>query len=80
MRRKRRFVAMVEKRNEGLLVEASPSERPEELLRRMVEVQEVNGVLLLEAAPDWAEAIETVLEEGGIEVEQLRRARLEELY
>jgi hypothetical protein len=46
----------------------------------MVEVQEVNGVLLLEAAPDWAEAIETVLEEGGIEVEQLRRARREELY
>jgi hypothetical protein len=71
---------MVEKRIEGLLVEASPSERAEELLRRMVEVQEVNGVLLLEAAPDWAEAIETVLEEGGIEVEQLRRARREELY
>lgn len=62
------------------MVEASPSERAEELLRRMVEVQEVNGVLLLEAAPDWAEAIETVLEEGGIEVEQLRRARREELY
>ena len=71
---------MVEKRNEGLLVEASPSERAEEVLRRMVEVQEVNGMLLLEADPDWAEAIETVLEEGGIEVEQLRLARREDLY
>jgi hypothetical protein len=71
---------MVEKRHEGLLVEASPSERAEEVLRRMVEVQEVNGMFFLEAAPAWAQAIETVLEEGGIEVEQLRRARLEDLY
>ena len=61
---------MIEKRNEGLLVEASPSERAEE----------VNGMFFLEAAPAWAKAIETVSEEGGIEVEQLRCARLEDLY
>ena len=71
---------MVEKIHEGLLVEASPSERAEELLRRMVEVQGVNGMFFLEADPDWAEAIETVLEKGGIEVEHLRRARVEDLY
>jgi hypothetical protein len=71
---------MVEKRNEGLLVEASPSERAEEVLRRMVEVQKINGMFFLEADLAWARAIETVLEQGGIEVEQLRLARGEDLY
>jgi hypothetical protein len=66
---------VVEKSDEGLLVEASPSERAEEVLRRIAETREVNGALLLEADPAWAEAIETVLEEEGIRVEQLRRAR-----
>jgi hypothetical protein len=60
------------------LVEASPSERAEEVLRRLVETREVNGALLLEADPAWAEAIDTVLEEEGIRGEQLRRAGRED--
>ena len=37
-----------------------------------METREVNGALLLEADPAWAEAIDTVLEEEGIRGEQLR--------
>jgi hypothetical protein len=71
---------VVEKSNEGLLVEASPSERAEEVLRRIVETREVNGALLLEADPAWSEAIKTVLEGEGVRVERLHRARREDSF
>lgn len=45
-----------------------------------METREVNGALLLEADPAWAEAIDTVLEEEGIRGEQLRCAGREDSY
>lgn len=65
---------MVEKSNEGFWLRL----RPRSELRRLVETREVNGALLLEADPAWAEAIDTVLEEEGIRGEQLRRAGRED--
>jgi hypothetical protein len=59
---------------EGLLVRAEPLALAEEVSRRMVDVQVVDGVLLLDANPAWAWAINTVLVMKGLRVSELRRA------
>jgi hypothetical protein len=56
---------------EGLLVRAEPLGLAEEISRRMVEVQVVDGALLLDADPAWAWAINTVLVMKGLKVSEL---------
>jgi hypothetical protein len=59
---------------EALLVRAEPLEWAEEISQRMVDVVRVeNGALLLEAAPEWAGAINTVLVAKGVRVNELRK-------
>lgn len=60
-------------RSEGMLLEAQPLRVAEEISRRMVNVQVVDGVLLLDADPTWAGAINTVLIKKGVRVNELRR-------
>jgi len=63
---------MVEKRNEGLLVRAEPLEWAEEITRRMVDVVGVkNGALLLDAGPELAGAINTVLVSKDVRVKEI---------
>ncbi len=64
---------MTKKRNEGLLVKAHPLEQAERISRSMVEVQVVDGTLLLDADPAWAGAIKTVLVTKGVRVSELCR-------
>ncbi len=64
---------MAEKRNVGLLVSAHPLEHAERISRSMVEVQLVDGALLLDADPAWAGAINTVLVKRGVRVSELCR-------
>jgi hypothetical protein len=65
---------MVEKRNEGLLVRAEPLEWAEEISQRMVDVVRVeDGALLLDAHPELAEAINTVLVTKGVRVKEIRK-------
>ncbi len=64
---------MAEKRNEDLLVRAHPLEQAERISRSMVEVQVVDGALLLDADPTWAGAINTVLVTKGVRVSELCR-------
>jgi hypothetical protein len=61
---------------EGLLVvRAEPLEWAEEISQRMVDVVRVeDGALLLEANPEWAGAINTVLVAKGVRVNELRKA------
>ena len=64
---------MAAKGSEGLLVRAEPLGAAEEISRRMVDVQVVDGgALLLDADPEWAGAINTVLITKGIRVNELR--------
>jgi hypothetical protein len=59
---------------EALLVRAEPLEWAEEISQRMVDVVRVeDGALLLEAAPEWAGAINTVLVAKGVRVNELRK-------
>ena len=59
---------------EGLLVRAEPLGLAEEICQRMVDVVRVeDGALLLEADPEWAEAINTVLITKGVRVDELRK-------
>jgi hypothetical protein len=60
------------KRSEGLLMRAKPLGAAEQISRRMVDVQVVDGALLLEADPAWAGAINTVLIKKGVRVNELR--------
>jgi hypothetical protein len=60
------------KGSEGLLMRAEPLLAAEEISRRMVDVQVVDGALLLDADPAWAGAINTVLIMKGIRVNELR--------
>ncbi len=62
-----------EKRSEGLLVKARPLEQAERICSSMVEVRVVDGALLLDAAPTWAGAINTVLVMKGVRVSELCR-------
>ena len=64
----KRYWAMAEKRNEGLLVRAHPREQAEQISRSMVEVRVVDDALLLAADPVWAGAINKVLVEKGVSV------------
>jgi hypothetical protein len=65
---------MVEKRNEGLLVRADPLQWAQEISQRMVDVVRVeDGALLLEAEPELAGAINTVLVANGVRVNELRK-------
>jgi hypothetical protein len=64
---------MAEKRNVGLLVRAHPLEQAERISSSMVEVQVVDGALLLDADPAWAGAINTVLVAKGVRVSELCR-------
>jgi hypothetical protein len=64
---------MVEKRNEGLLVEAEPLDVAEQLCDRAAEVRVVvDGKLLLEANPVWAGAINEVFVNRGVRVNEIR--------
>jgi hypothetical protein len=59
---------------EALLVRAEPLEWAEEISQRMVDVVRVeDGALLLEATPEWAGAINTVLVAKGVRVNELRK-------
>jgi hypothetical protein len=61
------------RREEGLLVRAEPLEWAEEISQRMVDVVRVeDGALHLEADPQWAGAINTVLVAKGVRVDELR--------
>jgi hypothetical protein len=74
MARTRRCQAVVERRNEGLLVRALPLGVAEEICRRLVNrVLAVDGVLELNADPAWAGTINTVLVKKGVMVSELRR-------
>jgi hypothetical protein len=65
---------MTENGNEGLLVRAEPLEWAEEISQRMVKVVRImDGALLLDADPAWAEAINTVLIKRGVRVKELRK-------
>ena len=64
---------IAEKRHEGLMVRAHPLEQAERISRSMVEVRLVDGVLLLDADPAWAAAINTVLVTKGVRVSELCR-------
>ena len=64
---------MSENRSEGLLVKAQPLEQAEHISNLMVDVRVVDGVLLLDADPAWAGAINTVLVKKGMRVSELRR-------
>jgi hypothetical protein len=56
-------------REEGLLVRAEPLQWAEEISQRMVDVVRVeDGALLLEAEPERAAAINTVLVSKGVRV------------
>ena len=71
---------MSEDRSEGLLVRAQPLEQAEYISRLMVDVRVADGVLLLDADPAWAEAINTVLATKGVRVSELcpiRNSKLE---
>jgi hypothetical protein len=60
---------------EALLVRAEPLELAEEISHRIVDVVRVlDGVLLLDANPAWAWAINTVLVKKGVRVSELRLA------
>jgi hypothetical protein len=61
---------------EGLLVRAVPLGLAEEIVRMMVDVRVVDGALLLDADPAWAEAINTVLVQKGVRVSELARSSL----
>jgi hypothetical protein len=69
----RRHQVMDKKSSEGLLVRAHPLEQAERISRSMVEVQVVDGALLLDADPTWTGAINTVLVTKGVRVSQLCR-------
>ncbi len=59
---------------EGLLVRAEPLQWAEQISQRMVEVVRVeDGALLLEAAPELAGAINTVLVSKGVRVDEIRK-------
>jgi hypothetical protein len=60
------------KRSEGLLMRAQPLGAAEQISRRVVDVQVVDGALLLDADPTWAGAINTVLIKKGVRVNELR--------
>jgi hypothetical protein len=60
----------------GLLVRAEPMELAEEIVRMMVDVRLVDGALLLDADPAWAEAINKVLVKKGVRVSELARNSL----
>ena len=59
---------------EGLLVRAEPLQRAQQISQRMVDVVRLeDGALLLEAAPELAGAINTVLVSKGVRVNELRK-------
>jgi hypothetical protein len=59
-------------REEGLLVRAEPLQWAEKISQTMVDVVRLeDGALLLEAAPEWAGAINTVLVKKGVRVKRL---------
>ena len=61
-------------REEGLLVRAEPLERAKEISQRMVDVVRLeDGALLLEAEPELAGAINTVLVKKGVRINELRK-------
>jgi hypothetical protein len=60
------------KGSDGLLVRAQPLGAAQQISRRMVDVQVMDGALLLDADPAWAGAINTVLTKKGIRVPELR--------
>jgi hypothetical protein len=60
------------KGSDGLLVRAQPLGAAQQISRRMVDVQVVDGTLLLDADPAWAGAINTVLTKKGMRVSVLR--------
>ena len=58
----------------GLLVRAEPLQWAQEISQRMVDVLCVeDGALLLDADPEWAEAINAVLVSKGVRVDELRK-------
>lgn len=65
---------MAEKSSEVLMVGVRPLRLAEMVCRRLVEeVRVVDGALLLDADPAWAEAINTVLVKKGMRVSELHR-------
>jgi hypothetical protein len=62
---------------ERLLVRAHSLEQAERISRSMVEVQVVDGALLLDADPTWAAAINAVLVTKGVRVSELCRPQKE---
>jgi hypothetical protein len=67
-----------ENNGEILLVRAEPLGLAEDVSRKMVKTQVVDGALLLDADPAWAWAINTVLVTKGLRVSELRRGGVPE--
>ena len=64
-------------REEGLLVRAEPLDWAKEISQRMVDVVRlIDGALLLDADPAWAWAINMVLVDKGVRVNELARSSL----
>ena len=62
---------------EGLLVRAEPLEWAEEISHRIVDVVRIiDGVLFIDADPAWAGAINMVLVDKGVRVNELARGSL----
>jgi hypothetical protein len=76
----RRCRAMKEDQTrEGLLVRAEPLQWAREISRRMVDVVRVEyGALLLDADPELAGAINTVLVKWGVRVKEIRKQTMAE--
>jgi hypothetical protein len=66
--------------HEALLVRAEPLEWAQEISQRMVDVVRVEdgALFLLEAAPEWAGAINTVLVAKGVRVNEIRKQTIAE--
>ena len=64
-------------RAEGLLLRAEPLDWAEEISQRMVDVVRlIDGALLLDADPAWAWAINMVLVDKDVRVNELARSSL----
>ena len=72
-------MAVVENKNDGLLIRAEPLRWAQEVCRRMVDVVRIaDGALLLVADPQWAGAINAVLVRKGVRVKEIRKQSIPE--
>jgi hypothetical protein len=72
-------MAVVENKNEGLLIRAEPLRWAHEVCHRMADVMRIaDGALFLAADPQWVGAINAVLVEKGVLVKEIRKQSIPE--